>query len=611
MMETENSIEEMEETEPPPPLQRDVAVRSTSPSGQTLEEMQDDDIRSFRSDESFDLDIDDNKDDRSLAGESMKEKLLDTSKARFNMELLRRCIEDGQPTLNKIDGKNVCLVIGKTGTGKSTLIQGFAGKTFRAVEHVTVVDGKNLTKIVYEPDDPLEGFEIGHDKVSKTHSITCFQQRSPGQNDEIYFVDSPGFEDTGGHEIDTATSVLLRQVAERCKTLKFIIVVSFSSLLDARGQPMRGILKMIKSFVNDFKQEQKSFMFLFSHMPPSQANNDKQSYERLRKEIEDLLQGSTDEDVKVVLQFLTTSLRHKYPYVQIVSPETSDFPSILRFAERKLKPIDGVVTGNCGLTMSSQLKLNGEVPRALLEVKSIFEKDYVDSKRVLDIFNTLASLHHYVGSADIELGVAECKRCIDGFCDNARAIVSQKIDQGTELGAPFGADDIVQLKKAARYLVDLAGMEDTVLMDRILLRVSKFRDNVLEQFANGNLHPVSDSLGKMKCWADGFPDPFLTWYIDLRLAVEAWMKIVKDTSEEFSVFDLGSAEETKISDLVAVLSNVSSWQRHLNDLTPHGIDVSGITASQELLYSRVVQVAVEWRDDVQVACNPHDTPWTN
>lgn len=84
----------------------------------------------------------------------------------LNMALLKACIEAGRPFLDRIADQDVCLVLGKTGSGKSTLLQGIAGKKFQS--KVYEIEGESLNKIVYEAEDALEEFKIGHDKVSET-----------------------------------------------------------------------------------------------------------------------------------------------------------------------------------------------------------------------------------------------------------------------------------------------------------------------------------------------------------------------------------------------------------------------------------------------------------
>ena len=215
---------------------------------------------------------------------------------RFDADLVVKCIQRGEPTLQRIDNRDCVLVVGKTGTGKSTLIQAIAGKKIQATQldhsdedihqHTTGFMNPNNAprkRIVYEAVDPLPDFEIGHEKKSKTTSINCYDydpnqdtQRmdiasrlyshpSSSELSNIMFVDSPGFEDTNGHEIDVATSILLSEVAKRCRSLKFVIMISYVSLVDDRGGSMRSVLRLIRSFAKNFAKEKQSFMFLFTH----------------------------------------------------------------------------------------------------------------------------------------------------------------------------------------------------------------------------------------------------------------------------------------------------------------------------------------------------------
>lgn len=196
-------------------------------------------------------------------------KNVNTMSRRFDVDLVVKSIERGEPVLEQVKGKDVVLVIGKTGTGKSTLMQAIAGRKLQEAEHVSsfIQQGSTVdtaAKVVYEAVDPLPGFEIGHAKMSKTAHIGCYTH-NPGDSRPLLFIDSPGFEDTNGHEADIATSIMLSQVAKRCRSLRFVIMISYVSLLEDRGGAMRSVLRLIRSFAKDFEKEKQSFLFLFTH----------------------------------------------------------------------------------------------------------------------------------------------------------------------------------------------------------------------------------------------------------------------------------------------------------------------------------------------------------
>jgi hypothetical protein len=210
----------------------------------------------------------------------------------FNLELgtaldikvLQTAIEASADALDIVAGKDVVMVAGKTGkldgtytglffvlllikwtflffrsyigVGKSTLIQGIAGKRIHVIEHRTNFSGEVATRVAYDAENPLPEFAIGHSKKSKTSSINAFVCGTG--NGEIVYLDTPGIEDTSRVEMDIATAALISQVAKQCKSLKFVILIHCASLIEDPGGAFRSVLKFARAFVWDFSESKVS-----------------------------------------------------------------------------------------------------------------------------------------------------------------------------------------------------------------------------------------------------------------------------------------------------------------------------------------------------------------
>eukprot|EP00959_Pyramimonas_sp_CCMP1952_P024305 510080-Pyramimonas_sp.AAC.1 len=82
----------------------------------------------------------------------------------------------------------------------------------------------------------MEGFVIGHEQTSQTKCIRHFDRGGSGINGDprVVYVDSPGYEDTAGLEVDMATSVAYKRVAEVCSSLRFVVLISCAAFFESR-----------------------------------------------------------------------------------------------------------------------------------------------------------------------------------------------------------------------------------------------------------------------------------------------------------------------------------------------------------------------------------------
>ncbi|KAL7565546.1 hypothetical protein ACA910_003823 [Epithemia clementina (nom. ined.)] len=413
----------------------------------------------------------------------------------FDVHLLQESIAQGSKILEHLEGKNVVLVVGKTGAGKSTLIQALAGKQIYTTQHRSRASGETMDKTVFEANDALEGFAIGHGKVSKTqhlnfHKIrstitTTRRRKSEGgvvdstgtHTTELVLVDSPGYQDTEGHEIDIATSVMLSQVAKHARCLRFVILINYISLLEDRGGAVKGILKLVRTFVRDFDASKLSFVFLFTHTNEIASITPRNSLpaarEALRKEILWSLESTAkDPELWQVLNYMNVSLGRNFPMVDVFHPILSNVAS-LKSTIHSLQPVPGDhLAANCGLTQTSKLKLTGELHKLYQKVRSSLEPESPNLDHARKILNTLRQLETSVDVHEVRLITSEVVDFFRGFINHCDKVLEIELQRGTSGELEFGLANVETVNRSLWYLTALKNdLPEYVDTDRVIARL--------------------------------------------------------------------------------------------------------------------------------------------
>lgn len=398
--------------------------------------------------------------------------------------------------------------------GKSTLIQGIAGKRIHTSFHKSSFSGETSTKTVFDAQDALPNFEIGHAKVSKTRSLNAFL-RKIGDN-EVVYLDSPGLEDTRGTEMDIATSAMLSQVAKRCKCLRFVILIHCASLLEDRGNAFRSILQFAKKFVEDFSASKTSFMFLFthSHEITSMSNSSDDAKKRLHDEVIQTAGATKDEDVLAVLDFVRKSLKKSYPFADILLPIGTDYHKLAADIE-KLRPVSDLASASsCNLTLSSKMKLEGAVQNLLERLQAVIRSSSPNNAaQVKEILRSFDYLREYVDVESVRKAARQSEEIVDDHKTELKRTIEFEFSRWTSSTSGFDKANAQALQDALVLLQDLDGTfsakswiqsktDDAVkLQDEILMKASsckKFRRE----------------FKKMQTWAEMFGASYHQLYAD-------------------------------------------------------------------------------------------------
>ena len=302
---------------------------------------------------------------------------------RLDLSLLVALLDSAEPTLEYVEGKDVVMLLGTTGVGKSSLIQALDGRHFFK-QRYSRVGGENHEVEVWVADSELEEFAIGHDLVSKTKGIRHYSKGN------VTYVDSPGFKDTGGVEVDISTALSFVRVARGCRSLRFVVMINSATFLQDRGGSMRSLVALVQSFVGDFKTHRLAFSFVFTHtdsLPDATSKSVADVKSLIRNYLNETRYGTPDKNVKMILKWMVKCLHEGFPFVDIFHPVLSDvsalrtrfemfealndssFPAIGLAPNQR--PLDVV---RCGLTGKAVSTLKNELDRLRMDADRIVAK---------------------------------------------------------------------------------------------------------------------------------------------------------------------------------------------------------------------------------------------
>jgi hypothetical protein len=153
------------------------------------------------------------------------------------ISLLTACMKIGAEHPVQVSGKDVTVIIGDTGVGKSTFANFFLGCDMDLVDPKTlhppcVGEDVLVVKSVENGGtmDEIPEFKIGHSRKSETFVP---QIASVGS---FIVADCPGYFDNRGPEIAIANAVNVKQMMSEAKSVRMLVLVSHSSVSDKRGE---------------------------------------------------------------------------------------------------------------------------------------------------------------------------------------------------------------------------------------------------------------------------------------------------------------------------------------------------------------------------------------
>lgn len=130
--------------------------------------------------------------------------------------------------------KDIIAVLGKTGAGKSTLINYLSGKKL-----TTEKRGLRGNIITLRSPEDKSAMAIGLEKKSQTH-LPQFVDI-----EDLRFYDLPGLDDTAGTNYEVLNAFFIKQIIENARTTRLIIVAGLDEVTAGRGKSFKDLTNRI------------------------------------------------------------------------------------------------------------------------------------------------------------------------------------------------------------------------------------------------------------------------------------------------------------------------------------------------------------------------------
>ena len=188
--------------------------------------------------------------------------------SKQSISLVNHCATLGEQNAVQAAGKEVLMVLGNTGTGKSTLLNCLLGCEMKlvkpkelgllGVKKVVVVDPKSTRP---------EVVTIGHGKQSHT-----FMPQIVPDLDHTHGAccDCPGFSDNRGAEINIANAINTRRILQQARGVKAVFLTDYYGLLADRGRSIEAMANMcLQMFgsVDNLRRHQSSVLLGITKAP--------------------------------------------------------------------------------------------------------------------------------------------------------------------------------------------------------------------------------------------------------------------------------------------------------------------------------------------------------
>ncbi|KAL4450790.1 hypothetical protein ABPG74_011632 [Tetrahymena malaccensis] len=259
-----------------------------------------------------------------IENQKEKPKLNQGSEKRLKELLnLTQMIESNLEQSELIQGKDIVIVLGATGVGKSTTINYLLGKKMiwskfqnQAKNYVYEVEGITVAK------GEQEAAKIGTKPMeSQTKTINVYNVQHPKDERELVLCDTPGLLDSQGSIVDIANQVGIVKSLQYAKSIRVLLLIGYKNLVsvEGKGKLIKEVIDLYSKLIKDYEESQESVLIGFTHL------NSDTTLQQINNSLKAMTDSVSDDDkVSQFLHISIQSIEKKNKLFTLIKPLISD-----------------------------------------------------------------------------------------------------------------------------------------------------------------------------------------------------------------------------------------------------------------------------------------------
>ncbi|CAF0787349.1 unnamed protein product [Adineta ricciae] len=370
----------------------------------------------------------------------------------INIDETQILIDKSKDAAHLIRDKDVVLLIGETGSGKSTTIHFLAGSHMQEVQ-VPIESNKFLRHIAAV--EPIHNLELKNVTSSPFHKsetryiapVTIELENVPGirETGVVILCDAPGFGDTAGAEVDIANSVGILEGLVGARSVKLLVLSNFQNL-GKRGEGIQRLAHIVINMVSDIAERLDSIIYGFTQYPEK---------EDINTILVDIMDSRVNADPRLksdpaFVTVLKDMIDKTEETVYRIDPIHGDRKVLLK----KLKRMKGILFPETAFRFSISEETRATIAShvELDRYNIICAVNHKNNELVLYYLNDLKMLQELTKQNVVRDAYERSVRCISETIDKCCTDKKEKFNRALNSQDGLKEDDISEYKNSVEYL---------------------------------------------------------------------------------------------------------------------------------------------------------------